>query len=154
MTDGPFTETKHLIADWMITDVESWARAVVPHDHAPAFRKASRARHLNHRPRLWGRTGKRPRPGPSRYRSGGSATDLRSRVEEKSWHRDVGQRPGPATTPKARRGQTLGVAALRRLHADAPAVGKRLPLTDLAGTPSLPAFSRGRPARPVRRPRG
>ncbi|GAB3897209.1 hypothetical protein GCM10027612_53030 [Microbispora bryophytorum subsp. camponoti] len=28
MTDGPFTETKDLIADWMIIDVESWDRAV------------------------------------------------------------------------------------------------------------------------------
>jgi hypothetical protein len=28
MTDGPFAETKDLIAGWMIIDVESWERAV------------------------------------------------------------------------------------------------------------------------------
>jgi hypothetical protein len=29
VTDGPFAETKDLIAGWMIIDVESWERAVV-----------------------------------------------------------------------------------------------------------------------------
>lgn len=28
VTDGPFVETKDLIAGWMIIDVDSWARAV------------------------------------------------------------------------------------------------------------------------------
>jgi hypothetical protein len=28
VTDGPFAETKDLIAGWMIIDVESWDRAV------------------------------------------------------------------------------------------------------------------------------
>ena len=30
MTDGPFVETKDLIAGWYIIDVESWDRAVQP----------------------------------------------------------------------------------------------------------------------------
>jgi hypothetical protein len=28
VTDGPFAETKDLIAGWMVIDVESWDRAV------------------------------------------------------------------------------------------------------------------------------
>ena len=28
LTDGPFAETKDLIAGWMVIDVESWDRAV------------------------------------------------------------------------------------------------------------------------------
>ena len=46
VTDGPFAETKDLIAGWMVIDVESWDRAVELAGElsaAPGRRAASRS---------------------------------------------------------------------------------------------------------------
>ncbi len=67
VTDGPFAETKDLIAGWMIIDVESQERAV----ERPASSRPRRARTAS-------RSGSGSRSGPSWTASWRAATDKMS----------------------------------------------------------------------------